>query len=128
MDLRLTAASLSLPHHCTASIDREKNGGRESLNHFHDYAVGLVGDDLGQDVEAADHLAELAFEAQVRYRAGAFVGEQVRLALGVTAVGKPPDRDLHVARGVVEALRIEVVEDEELGLVAKGGLDHAAHS
>jgi hypothetical protein len=65
---------------------------------------------------------------RVRHRPCDSVGQQVERSLAVTVVGKLPHRYLDVARGVVEGLRIEFVQDEELGLVLECGLDHAAQT
>src|SRR5262245_10515672 len=94
------------PNRCTAlSLDRQEHRHSEALYHFHDRAVGLVGDDLREDIEAADHLAELALEAEVRARSGAVVGQEEQLALRRARGRELPHRDLDVARRVVEALR-----------------------
>lgn len=100
------------------------------MDDLDDGAVGFVGDDLREEIEAADEAAELALEAQIGDGVH-LVGQQQRrtrrqIAVGMATagIGELPGGDLDIARGIVELLRIEIVEHEKFGFAVESVEQH----
>lgn len=100
---------------------------RQPLHVADDGTAVLLGRDLGQQVEPRDDLAELALVAQVALLGVDLIGQQQRAAPGIAALRQHPHGRFQIARGVVQVLRVQPVDEEELGLAAVRGDQHVGH-
>lgn len=88
--------------------------------------VALI-EDLGQQVQPRDDLAELNGKTEVTALLRYFIGKQQQHAIGILTLAEQPGGLFDIARGIADKLRVDRVGHIELRAPAVSGHEHAAN-